>query len=263
MENRIDKAFQSGNKPLLTLFFTAGYPRKNDTVTIIREAAKSGADIIEVGMPFSDPVAEGKTIQNSSATALRNGINLDLIFEQVAEARKSVALPLILMGYVNPVMQYGIEKFCQKARDAGVDGVILPDLPVEVYVHEYRALFEQYGIYNIMLITPQTTEARVQKLDRHTQGFLYMVSSASVTGNVLNVDQEKANWFEKIRNMQRKNPVQIGFGIHDKASFDKAGEYADGIIIGSAFIRALEQAGSLEDNIRNFVTQFKNTETVQ
>ena len=250
--NRIAQLFQTKKQNIFSVYFTAGFPKLNDTETIITELAANGADLIEIGMPFSDPLADGKTIQQSSQVALENGMSLKLLFEQLAGIRQKVDIPLILMGYLNPVLQFGIEKFCQKCRKTGIDGLILPDLPVPEYETIYRPVFEQYGIYNIFLITPQTSPQRIRKIDGAANGFLYMVSSASTTGAKKGITDQQKAYFERINSMNLKNPSLIGFGISDKESFSQACRHAQGAIIGSAFIKALQNEGSLKENIQNF-----------
>jgi tryptophan synthase alpha chain len=255
MKNRINQLFQDKKENIFSVYFTAGYPELNDTVTIIQTLEKNGADLIEIGMPFSDPVADGPVIQNSSTIALKNGMSIKKLFEQLAKIRESVKIPLILMGYLNPVMQFGVEQFCQKCREVGIDGLILPDLPLSVYQEEFQSVFEQYGLHNILLITPQTSEARVRQIDEASNGFIYMVSSSSTTGAKDKVSDFHAEYFERIRSMNLKNPRLIGFGISNRETFENACKYAEGAIIGSAFVKALEQEISLEERISNFVNR--------
>lgn len=241
--NRITQLFQTKNQNILNIYFTAGFPAVNDTIAIVKEIEAAGADIIEIGMPYSDPVADGETIQQSNQIALDNGMTVKLLFEQLADIRKSVSIPIVLMGYVNPVLQFGVEEFCIKCQEVGVDGVILPDLPIQEYETEYKAIFDKYGILNTFLITPQTSEKRIRHIDSISDGFIYMVSSASVTGSVSGVTDEMEVYFNRVNAMSLKNPRLIGFGIKDNATFKKASSYASGAIIGSAFIRALEENG--------------------
>ena len=256
MENRITSLFERKDKNILSIYFTAGYPELNDTAAIISELEKSGADLIEIGMPFSDPVADGPVIQHSSEIALRNGMTIHLLFEQLTEIRKSVTIPLILMGYLNPVMQYGIEKFCNKCKEIGIDGTIIPDLPLETYEAEYKEIFEKNSLSNIFLVTPQTSEERIRKIDSLSNGFIYMVSSSSTTGVKGAVNEEQISYFERIQNMNLRSKILIGFGISGKASFEKASCYANGAIIGSAFVKALEGEGTLETKVKGFVQKF-------
>lgn len=256
MENRITALFKRKDKNILSIYFTAGFPELNDTQTIISQLAKSGADLIEIGMPFSDPVADGPVIQQSSEIALTNGMTINLLFGQLKEIRKSISIPLILMGYLNPVMQYGIESFCKKCKEIGIDGTIIPDLPLEIYETEYKEIFEQNSLSNIFLITPQTTDERIRKIDAVSTGFIYMVSSSSTTGVKEAVNEEQIAYFERIRNMNLCSKRLIGFGISDKASFVKASGYANGAIIGSAFVKALTGEKDIEKKVNEFVRGF-------
>lgn len=253
MKNRITALFEKKDKKILSIYFTAGYPELNDTKTIIAELEKSGADLIEIGMPFSDPVADGPVIQHSSEIALQNGMSINLLFEQLKEIRSSISIPLILMGYINPVMQYGIGNFCQKCNDIGIDGTIIPDLPLEIYEAEYKEIFEENSLSNIFLITPQTSDDRIRKIDVLSTGFIYMVSSSSTTGVKGAVNEGQIAYFEKIRAMNLRSKLLIGFGISDKASFEKACSYANGAIIGSAFVKALAGEGKIEVKVRTFI----------
>jgi tryptophan synthase alpha chain len=256
MKNRITALFERKDKKVLSIYFTAGYPELNDTLTIITELEKSGVDLIEIGMPFSDPVADGPVIQHSSEIALKNGMTIKLLFEQLKEIRKSISIPLILMGYLNPVMQYGIENFCKKCKETGIDGTIIPDLPLEIYEAEYKEIFRENSLSNIFLITPQTTDDRIRKIDVASTGFIYMVSSSSTTGVKGAVNEEQISYFERIRNMNLRSKRLIGFGISDKASFEKASGYANGAIIGSAFVKALSGQGAIESKVKAFVQRF-------
>ena len=234
------------------MYFTAGYPELEDTVPIIAELEKNGVDLIEVGMPFSDPVADGPVIQNSSNIALGNGMSIKKLFEQLKEVRAQVKIPLILMGYLNPVIQFGVEAFCKKCQEIGIDGLILPDLPLAVYQEEYKDIFEKYGLHNILLITPQTSEKRVKEIDEASSGFIYMVSSSSTTGIKNSVAEFQQEYFERIKQMKLKNPCVIGFGISNAETFQNACKYASGAIIGSAFVKALNQDLPLERRISDF-----------
>lgn len=256
MENRITSLFKRKDKNILSIYFTAGYPELYDTQTIISELGKSGADLIEIGMPFSDPVADGLVIQHSSDIALKNGMTINLLFGQLKEIRKSVSIPLILMGYLNPVMQYGIENFCKKCMETGIDGTIIPDLPLEIYEAEYKEIFEKNLLSNIFLITPQTTDERIRKIDAASTGFIYMVSSSSTTGVKGAVNEEQVSYFERISNMNLRSKLLIGFGISDKASFEKASGYANGAIIGSAFVKALAGEGEIDGKVNAFMQKF-------
>lgn len=238
--NRIKQKLQE-NQKLLSIYFTAGYPALEDTVPIIHELEKSGVDMIEIGLPFSDPLADGPTIQASSTAALKNGMTTEILFEQLKDIRKTVSIPLIIMGYFNPVLQYGVEDFCKKCAEIGIDGLILPDLPFDVYQEEYEHIFKKYGLINIFLITPQTSEERIRKIDAASDGFIYMVSSASTTGTKTGFGAEQREYFEKIASLSLTNPQIVGFGISNRETFEQATKKAKGAIIGSAFIKHLTQ----------------------
>ncbi|HEY0651707.1 MAG TPA: tryptophan synthase subunit alpha [Chryseosolibacter sp.] len=257
MRNRITSLFSSGKKDVLSIFYTAGFPTLNDTVEIANELEKAGADIIEIGIPFSDPVADGPTIQQSNKVALDNGMNVKLLLEQVREIRKTVKLPIILMGYLNPVMQYGVEKFVKDAADAGVDGLILPDMPVYEFEERYKALFQQNNMCNTFLISPTTSEDRIRRIDAMTEGFIYAVSASSTTGAKKEFSAEQVTYFEKLKNMNLKNPILIGFGISDRETFTKASGYGAGAIVGSAFITLLQNSSALSSDIAMFITKLK------
>jgi len=243
MKNRIQKKLGE-DKKLLSIYFSAGYPNLNDTVSIIQDLEKNGVDMIEIGLPFSDPLADGPTIQKSSTIALKNGMGTDLLFNQLKEIRKTVSIPLIIMGYFNPVLQYGVENFCKKCQEIGIDGLILPDLPLDVYQEEYETIFKKYNLINIFLITPQTSESRISQIDDASEGFIYMVSSASTTGAKQGLGEEQEAYFERIAAMNLKNPQIVGFGISNARTFEQATKTAKGAIIGSAFIKMLSQQGT-------------------
>ncbi|TDS11624.1 tryptophan synthase alpha chain [Maribacter caenipelagi] len=247
--NRITTKLEEGKK-LLSIYFTAGYPALNDTVKIIQDIEKNGVDMIEIGLPFSDPLADGPTIQESSTAALKNGMTTEILFKQLKDIRKSVSIPLIIMGYFNPMLQYGVEAFCKKCQEIGIDGLILPDLPLDVYQDEYEAIFKKYGLINVFLITPQTSNTRIRQIDDASNGFIYMVSSASVTGSKSGFGQEQESYFERIAAMNLKNPQIVGFGIKDEETFQQATKTAKGAIIGSAFIKYLTANGT--DKIAEF-----------
>ena len=240
--NRINQKLQE-DKKILSIYFSAGYPNLNDTVQIIQDLEKSGVDMIEIGLPFSDPLADGPTIQESSTQALENGMTTKLLFEQLKDIRQSVQIPLIIMGYFNPILQYGIEDFCQKCKEIGIDGLIIPDLPVAIYAENYKKTFENYGLINVFLITPQTSDERIKYIDSVSHGFIYMVSSASVTGSSSEFGTIQTNYFKRISEMNLKNPQIVGFGINDKETFSQATQFAKGAIIGSAFIKNLTKNG--------------------
>ncbi|WP_209329084.1 tryptophan synthase subunit alpha [Lunatimonas salinarum] len=256
--NRIDKLFRDKSENILSIYFTAGYPSLEDTLPIMKAIEAAGADIIEVGIPYSDPIADGPTIQESNMVALANGMSMKKLFSQLEHMRNEVSIPVILMGYLNPVVQYGVERFCQKCHEVGVDGVILPDLPMQQYIREYKAIFDQYGLRNTFLISPQTSEARIREIDEHSDGFIYMVSSASITGAKKGITEEQIAYFERIRNMGLSNPRLIGFGISDRVGFQTASAYAHGAIIGSAFIRILSDSEHLEQGIKDYIQRVIN-----
>lgn len=237
--NRISAKLQE-NKKLLSIYFTAGYPNINDTVSILQELEQNGVDMIEIGLPFSDPLADGPTIQESSTIAIENGMTTSLLFEQLANIRESVKIPLIIMGYFNPMMQFGMEQFCKKCAEVGIDGLIIPDLPLHVYETEYKTIFEKYGLKNIFLITPQTSNERIAQIDAVSDSFIYMVSSASVTGSQSGFGNEQMDYFKRIASLNLKNQQIIGFGINDKETFSQATQHQKGAIIGSAFITFLK-----------------------
>jgi len=249
--NRINQKLQE-NKKLLSIYFTAGFPKISDTVSIIENLEKSGVDFIEIGLPFSDPLADGPTIQASSTQALGNGMTSEVLFNQLKDIRKTVSIPLIIMGYFNPMMQYGVENFCKKCAEIGIDGLIIPDLPVDVYNDHYKSIFEKYGLINVFLITPQTSLERIQFIDKISEGFIYMVSSASVTGSQNDFGKSQDDYFKRIADLNLKSPQIIGFGISNAETFTKATKYAKGAIIGSAFVKYLDENGT--ENIHKFVS---------
>lgn len=253
--NRINQKLQE-DKKLLSIYFTAGYPNLKDTVPVIEELQKAGADMVEIGLPFSDPLADGPTIQASSTAALTNGMHTELLFEQLKNIRASVDIPLIVMGYFNPMLQYGVEAFCAKCAEIGIDGIIMPDLPLDVYVEEYESIYKKYGLINIFLITPQTSEKRIHEIDRASNGFIYMVSSASTTGAKEGFGKEQKDYFTRIASLQLKNPQIVGFGISNWETFQAATEQAKGAIIGSAFIKHLSQNGT--GKIAEFIHGIRN-----
>jgi tryptophan synthase alpha chain len=251
--NRIDKLFHEKKSNILTIYYTAGFPQKDATVPILETLAQNGVDLVEIGMPFSDPLADGETIQRSSEIALKNGMTIQVLFEQLQNIRQKVQIPLVLMGYLNPVLQFGVENFCKKCAEVGIDGLILPDLPLQEYEQEYQNLFEKYNLYPIFLITPQTSEARIRKIDSLSKGFIYVVSQASTTGTKLGVSESQEAYFQRIKAMNLKNPLQIGFGISDAESFQKACQYAQGAIIGSAFIKYIQERSDTSKATAEFV----------
>lgn len=252
--NRITQKLQ-GEKKLLSIYFTAGFPELNDAVSIIQKLEKAGVDMIEIGVPFSDPLADGPTIQQSSTEALKNGMTTEVLFKQLKDIRETVSIPLIIMGYFNPILQFGVEEFCKKCAETGIDGLIIPDLPVDIYHDKYQSIFEKYGLINTFLITPQTNEERIRFIDEISEGFIYMVSSASVTGTKNNFGNEQTDYFERIRKMNLKSEQVIGFGISNKETFEVAAKYAKGAIIGSAFIKFLRENDL--DRINDFIMSIR------
>lgn len=255
--NRIEQLFLEKQTHILSVYFTAGFPQLQSTVPIIEQLQQQGVDMLEIGMPFSDPLADGNVIQRSSGIALKNGMTVSLLFEQLKEIRKTVTIPLLLMGYINPVLQYGVEKFCESCKRVGIDGVILPDLPLHEYLQDYKQIFDSYGIKNILLISPQTEESRIKMIDEQTQAFIYMVSSSSTTGTKSEFADEQIEYFKRVQSMNLKNPRLVGFGISNIQTFEQVCTYTNGAIVGSACIKALEQEGTLEQNIKQFVTSIK------
>lgn len=236
--NRIDGLFAEKKDHILSVYYTAGYPRLNDTLEVLKSLQAHGADLVEIGMPFSDPLADGPVIQQSSVQALANGMSLDKLFIQLKDCRREIRLPLILMGYLNPVLQFGMERFVEHCADREIDGVILPDLPLKEYEKHYQSVFESSGLHMIFLITPETQAERIREIDQLSRGFIYMVSSSSTTGR----DKDPAGleaYYDRINRMKLNHPVLTGFGIRDKPSFERACRYSQGAIIGTAFIRAL------------------------
>lgn len=252
--NRINQKLKE-DKKLLSIYFTAGYPKIDDTLNIIQELEKSGVDMIEIGLPFSDPLADGPTIQASSTQALKNGMTTEVLFNQLKDIRKTVKIPLIIMGYFNPILQYGVAAFCKKCAEIGIDGLIIPDLPVEVYHEEYKSIFETHGLINDFLITPQTSVERIHFIDSISSGFIYMVSSASVTGSSVGFGDAQTDYFKRISDMNLKNPQVVGFGISDAETFRQATAYSKGAIIGSAFIKHLTNQGV--SKIESFIKKIR------
>jgi tryptophan synthase alpha chain len=256
--NRIHTLFNTKKERVLSIYFTAGFPNLEDTVPIMEAIEAGGADIIEIGVPYSDPVADGPTIQDSNQIALQNGMSMNKLFEQLVGFRAKVHLPVVLMGYLNPIMQYGMDSFCKKCKEVGVDGLILPDLPMQEYLDEYKALFESYGLVNTFLISPQTSEKRIREIDGNTDGFIYMVSSHSITGAKSGISEEQINYFERVREMNLKNPRLIGFGISNSETFTTASNYSNGAIIGSAFIKVLKNSKNLKEDVQGYIRSVIN-----
>ena len=244
--NRIKQLFEQKKENVLSIYFTAGYPDINSTLDIAEALEKAGADFLEIGIPYSDPLADGPVIQNSSLKSIENGMTLRVLFEQLKDLRKRVSIPVLLMGYVNPILQYGVEKFCASCKEVGVDGVIAPDLPMYEYEEMYQNCFSENNLSNIFLITPQTSDERIRKIDELSNGFIYLLSSSSTTGKNLALTDVTEDYFTRLKNMNLKNPTMIGFGISDNKSFSKASQYANGAIVGSAFVKLLGEYRYME-----------------
>lgn len=255
--NRIEHLLNRKDKELLSVYFTAGFPHRDSTVEVIRALESEGVDMIEVGVPFSDPMADGKVIQQSSCVALENGMTLSLLFEQIAEARRGCNIPLVLMGYLNPLIQYGVKRLFERCREVGVDAIIVPDLPFKEYMEHYKPLCEKYGIPLVMLITPETSEERVRLMDENCGGFIYMVSSASTTGVKESFTEEQTAYFKRINELSLKNKRLIGFGISNRKTLDTAFGYSSGAIVGSLFVRCLAEASSVKEAVHTLMKLLK------
>ena len=250
--NRISELFAQKSNRILNVYCTAGYPQLDSTLTVMKALEKEGVDLIELGMPYSDPLADGPVIQASSTKALQNGMTISKLFEQLKDFRKEISVPVVLMGYLNPLLQYGFEKFCAKTAEVGIDGLIIPDIPMYEYENEYAAIVKKYGLDFIFLVTPETTQERIKKLDELSSGFLYAVSSSSITGSDKDFSSVE-KYLQRLKTMKLKNPILVGFGIKDKTTFDAACRYANGAIIGSAYIRALENGANVEQSTKKFL----------
>jgi len=248
--NRINKTLKQ-DKKLLSIYFTAGFPQLEDTVPILEQLQEAGVDMIELGLPFSDPLADGPTIQESSTQALRNGMTTDKLFTQLEGIRDHIHVPLIVMGYFNPLMQYGVERFCKRCQEVGIDGLIIPDLPADVYHEQYQSLFQQYGLLNMFLITPQTPDERILYIDQVSEGFIYMVSSAATTGAQGSFGDTQQHYFQRIADMKLQSKLLVGFGISNAETYQAAVAHSQGAIIGSAFIKHLEANGN--QSVQEFV----------
>jgi len=248
--NRINKTLNQ-DKKLLSIYFTAGFPQLEDTVPILEQLQEAGVDVIELGLPFSDPLADGPTIQESSTQALRNGMTTDKLFTQLEGIRDHIHVPLIVMGYFNPMMQYGVERFCKRCQEVGIDGLIIPDLPADVYHEQYQSLFQQYGLLNMFLITPQTPDERILYIDQVSEGFIYMVSSAATTGAQGSFGDTQQHYFQRIADMKLQSKLLVGFGISNAETYQAAVAHSQGAIIGSAFIKHLEANGN--QSVQEFV----------
>lgn len=259
-ENRINTLFKKSKKGLLSVYYTAGFPMIDDTVRIGKLLEESGADILEIGVPFSDPVADGPVIQASNKTALDNGMTLRLLLNEVSKLRTQVKTPIILMGYFNPIFQFGVKAFCDSATTAGVDGLIIPDLPLLEYQEMYKGTFEANGLQNIFLISPTTSEERIRTIDEVSHGFIYAVSSSSTTGAKTDFSKEQRSYFERLQKMKLKNPLLIGFGVSNRETFTAVCKYSAGAIVGSAFIAMLKESKDLEKDIPKFVKKLKENQ---
>lgn len=255
--NRINQLFSSHPHELLSIYFCAGAPTLNGTANVIRALQRQRVSMVEIGIPFSDPMADGPVIQSAATQALRNGMSLRLLFEQLRDIRTDVHIPLVLMGYLNPIMQFGFEAFCAQCQACGVDGVIIPDLPFKDYQEAYRPIAEHYDVKIIMLITPETSEARVREIDAHTDGFIYLVSSASTTGAQQDFSEQKRAYFKRTEEMKLSNPLMVGFGISNQATFHAACEHASGAIIGSRFVTLLNEEKEPEKAILKLIEEIK------
>lgn len=246
--NRINLLFDRKKDGIFSVYFTAGFPKLDDTVPTLTGLQANGVDLVEIGVPFSDPMADGIVIQNSSQQALKNGMSIRHLFSQLTEIRNSIHIPLVMMGYLNPIMQFGFEEFCAECSRVGVDGMIIPDLPMSDFLDEYKEIAQNYGLEFIFLITPETSDERIRLIDSHTNGFIYMVSSAAVTGTQNSFDN-KEEYFNRINAMNLKNPRLIGFGISNKSTIDIVNKYSSGAIVGSAFIKALQETKDVNKGV--------------
>ncbi len=256
--NKINQLFENKKKNILSIFFTAGFPTLQSTREIIQSLEKNGADLIEVGIPYSDPLADGPVIQATSSAALANGMNLNILFNQIEEIKPSVKIPLILMGYLNPILQYGIEKFCIRAKECGISGVIIPDLPIDEYNSLYKFDFEECNLKFIFLITPNTSKERIEMIDKLSEGFIYAVSSSSTTGKELGFSHEQKTYLNRLHSMKLRNPILVGFGIHNKETLQSAWEHANGAIIGSAYLKKLSENNDIDKATKEFFEKIKN-----
>lgn len=257
--NRLQKLFQNKKCRILNMYCTAGFPQLDSTLDVMRSLQNNGADLIELGMPYSDPLADGPVIQESSATAIANGMTIQYLFEQLKDFRENIHVPVILMGYMNPVLQYGFEKFCADAAECGIDGLILPDLPEYEFEKFYSAILDKYGLSFTFLITPETSDVRIRKFDVLSHGFIYAVSSSATTGSAQSTEAVET-YLKRLQSMQLKNPILVGFGIRDKESFDRACTYANGAIIGTAYISALNKGKSIDETTRSFIKKIKDNQ---
>lgn len=252
--NRIQKLFQKKKDNILSIFITAGFPNINSLPTILKALEDAGVDMVEIGIPFSDPTADGPAIQYSNNVAIHNGMTLPHLFTQLKDIRKKISIPLVLMGYLNPPMQYGFDKFIDDAVTCGIDGVIFPDLPLEEYIVSYQEKFNKNGLSNIFLITPQTSDIRIQTIDKESNGFIYVVSTNTITGGKVDFEDTQKEYFTRVKDLQLNNPALVGFGIRDKSTFDIAAKYLNGAIIGTAFIKHIEAHPTrIKDAVKEFI----------
>ena len=257
MMNRINKLFRNKNKNILSIYFTAGFPGLDDTAPILEALQDNGIELVEIGIPFSDPMADGVVIQESSHTALKNGMSIRLLFSQLTDVRNKIDIPLVMMGYLNPIMQFGFENFCRECKRVDVDGMIIPDLPMSDYLTDYKPIAEKYELEFIFLITPETSDERIREIDENTNGFIYMVSSAAVTGTQSSFDKQ-IDYFNRINAMNLKNPRLIGFGVSNKATKEMVFENSSGAIVGSAFIKALNETSDIESAVKLVLKKLDN-----
>lgn len=256
--NRLKTLFETKKNNILSIYFTAGYPEIDSTLAIAEQLQEAGADFLEIGFPYSDPLADGPVIQQSSQVAIENGMTLKVLFEQLKDLRKKIHIPILLMGYANPMIQFGVKEFCKAAAAVGVDGVIVPDLPLYEYEELYQDDFISNGLSNIFLVTPQTSEERIRKIDALSEGFIYLLSSSSTTGKDLNVSDEIGSYYQRVKDMNLKNPLIIGFGISDRKSFERASRYASGAIVGSAFVKTLADKDNYLSHLPEFIKSIKS-----
>ena len=255
--NRINKLFQKKNKNILSIYFTAGFPELEDTMPTLEALQDNGIELVEIGIPFSDPMADGVVIQQSSHASLKNGMSIRLLFSQLTDVRNKIDIPLVMMGYLNPIMQFGFEDFCRECKRVDVDGMIIPDLPMADYLTDYKPIAEKYGLEFIFLITPETSDERIREIDENTNGFIYMVSSAAVTGTQKSFDKQ-IDYFNRINAMNLKNPRLIGFGVSNKATKEMVFENSSGAIVGSAFIKALNETSDIETAVKLVLKKLDN-----